>query len=79
MYQATRSFINPIASNKNIAAVLTAVKENQQKWLKELNVSYPLQQRMITSYLVWDNKSQSTVVVYRMMNKGHDWLRMNTH
>jgi hypothetical protein len=74
-----KKVINPVASKTHIHTVLTAVKANKQSFLNEIDISYPLQQRLITSHLIWDERRNRTIAVYRLMDKGRDWLAQNTH
>ena len=71
--------VNPVASKAHIHTVLTAVKANKQAALDLVDISYPLQQRLITSHLIWDEKRNRTIAIYRLMDKGRDWLTQNTH
>lgn len=70
-----KSIINPVASAAYIAVVLAAAMANNQSALSQIDISYALQQRLITSQLVWDDRRQRTIVTYRIMEKGRDWLR----
>jgi len=69
--------INPVASKAHIHTVLNTVRANAQAVLNSMDISYPLQQRLITSHLIWDDKRNRTIVIYRLMDKGRDWL--NAH
>lgn len=70
-----KSIINPVASAAHIAVVLAAAMANNQQAMTNTDISYPLQQRLITSQLIWDERRERTIVMYRTTEKGRDWLR----
>ncbi len=70
--------IAPVQKPEKLLEILRTVKVGKQKNIEKLDVCYALRERYITSYLVWDENRQQTVVTYRLLDKGRDFIREHT-